>query len=269
MRDMFRHDVTRADDCATCNSAQLKCPYSFADLVNVFIARGRKAETMARKVLAAALVVAPALFFTSPAVAKGHGSLDWTGFYVGLQLGGGWSQIQESAQNGALSANQSGSGVFGGAHAGYDWERGRFVLGLEGDFSGTSIDGHTVCPQPTLSCQHEINWVATVRPRAGVLVLGNRMLLYATGGVAFANIDYKETNVTTGQLYGTGYSKTHTGWTCGAGAEYLVAPNISVRVQFLHDEFGEVTTAPNTLSANAVHINPSLNEIDAGFSYRF
>jgi outer membrane immunogenic protein len=224
---------------------------------------------MASRTVAAMLVAVSALFFSFPAVAKDHPKLDWTGFYVGLHLGAGWSRIQESAQNGALSANQSGSGVFGGGHAGYDWEWGRFVLGLEGDFSGTSISGQTVCPQPTLTCQHEINWVATLRPRAGVLVFGNRMLLYATGGVAFADIDYKETNTTAGQLYGTGYSKTHTGWTCGAGVEYLVVPHISVRVQFLHDEFGDVTTAANTLSANAVHISPSLNEVDAGFSYRF
>lgn len=224
---------------------------------------------MANRVLAAGLVVATALLFSLPAAAKGHTEPSWTGFYAGVQGGGGWAQIDEDAQGGALTANQHSNGWLGGGHAGYDWESGKFVFGLEGDFAGADISGHTVCPQPTLSCQHKINWIATMRPRAGVLVFGDRMLLYGTGGVAFADIHYKEVNATTGQLFGTGYSKTHTGWTVGAGAEYLVTSDISVRLQFLHDEFNDVTTAANTLSANAVHINPSFDEADIGISYRF
>lgn len=221
------------------------------------------------KLFVAAFAAVSVVFFSLPVFAAGGAARNWTGFYAGVHLGVGRSQIRERAQGGALSADQQGNGVIGGGHAGFDWETGAFVLGVEGDFSGTDIGGHTVCPQPTLTCQHDINWIATARPRVGMLAFDRRVLLYATGGLALADIDYKETDNSTGALFGTGYSKTHTGWAAGLGAEYLVMPNVSVRLQYLHEEFEQVTTAANTLSANAVTINPSVNEADVGVSWRF
>ena len=80
--------------------------------------------------------------------------------------------------------SHDGDGFLAGAQVGYNMQSGKFVFGLEADMSGAWVDGSTAC------CGHEFNWLASVRGRAGVAFNGNRTLLYATGGAAWADVDY-------------------------------------------------------------------------------
>ena len=117
---------------------------------------------------------------------------DWSGFYAGAQLG-----YADLDSNGA---GLDGNGTLGGVHAGYRWDLGTTVLGIEGDYDSASVDlGGTT---------GTLDNVARLKLIAGA-DLGST-LLYATGGVAYAD-------ATVG---GVGLSDN--GYFLGAGIGYAV-----------------------------------------------
>src|SRR5271165_1894172 len=151
---------------------------------------------------------APAPVFVPP-------PFTWTGFYIGLNAGGIWSSGSRSVtffnpasafflsgyEPGGLGSGQSG--FIGGGQAGYNWQTGAFVLGVETDFDGTSLSKSTNFVSPgfagvgvpggllgdTLSvhAKASLDWLGTTRARLGfVATPDNRLMIYATGGVAYA-----------------------------------------------------------------------------------
>ena len=84
---------------------------------------------------AADLSVAP-LYKAPPAVMTP--AYNWSGFYVGLNGGGGWGHSYWDS-----SADRIGlSGGLAGGTAGYNWQIGNAVLGLEGDIDWAHLNGH-------------------------------------------------------------------------------------------------------------------------------
>ncbi len=136
----------------------------------------------------------------------------WTGFYLGGDVGGAWTTDKLTESTTAIvpprtgSATLDSSGVIGGAHIGYNWQVTNWVFGLEGDFDGTSLKKTGNClvedagvgnlapgtcfPQTSVGTSHafstQLPWQASIRGRIGYAF--NNVLVYATGGVAFADI---------------------------------------------------------------------------------
>jgi outer membrane immunogenic protein len=171
----------------------------------------------------------------------------WSGLYIGGHLGYGWSDVDLG------SVSQDGEGGLAGGQIGYNLQSGRFVFGVEADISGTLVDGSQAC------CRHEINWLASARGRAGMTINGNRTLLYATGGAAWADIDYAGPG-------GDGFSKTHYGWVAGGGVEHMLTQNLSARVEYLHYSFDDATGTVGGISAN---VEPTLDTVRAGLNLKF
>ena len=70
--------------------------------------------------------------------------IDWTGFYVGGHIGGGWGtkDVFDPSQGGVLIASGNVSGFLGGVQAGYNYQVNNWlVLGVEGDFSWADVHG--------------------------------------------------------------------------------------------------------------------------------
>jgi outer membrane immunogenic protein len=138
----------------------------------------------------------------------------WTGFYVGVNAGYGWSNNDFDAVD--LADEDDDGGFVGGAQVGYNYQIGSFVVGLEGDIQyadfgadGTfDFDGDGVFDDDFDSS----DWFGTVRARAGVAF--DRALIYATGGFAFAD----DAN----------------GWTVGGGVEYAFTNNLSAKIEGLY-----------------------------------
>jgi len=63
----------------------------------------------------------------------------WTGFYIGGDIGYGWSNVDHSITINALGVSTKPSGFIGGIHAGYNWQFGRFVAGFETDMAWANI----------------------------------------------------------------------------------------------------------------------------------
>ena len=104
----------------------------------------------------------------------------WTGFYIGTHLGYGWSDVDWQAVSNSLG----GSGALAGGQIGYNWQKGAVVFGLEADASSSWVDGSTS------GFGHSVDWATSMRGRLGVAFNDNRTMLYGTGGVAWADIDY-------------------------------------------------------------------------------
>src|SRR2546421_9628402 len=66
---------------------------------------------------------------------------DWTGFYVGGHVGYGWAQKEWQDSFGLFNVSNTPNGFLGGGQAGFNYQIGQFVLGAEGDFSWTGING--------------------------------------------------------------------------------------------------------------------------------
>jgi outer membrane immunogenic protein len=212
----------------------------------------------------------------------------WTGFYGGLNIGGGWIDGGNTATLPYVGAAPAGApnlflvpgpntgtsaGVIGGAQIGYNYQFGAsFVVGVEADFQGTSIgagsgNGLTVYPSPggglllPLAGGNGGNvglpWFGTARGRVGYLV-NPTLLIYGTGGFAYGGAD------------GFGYSTTVTGWTAGGGVEWMFMPNWSAKLEYLHAEFSSSDFNNGAWGwGGGLQSNPRLNLVRAGVNYHF
>jgi outer membrane immunogenic protein len=165
----------------------------------------------------------------------------WTGAYVGAHVGGGFGQ------GGSVST----SGVVGGIQGGYNYQIDRFVLGGEADISASSVENKSF----TETVRN--NWLGSVRGRAGYLVDPN-IMVYGTVGLGFGE-------VTNQSPYGK-VADTKLGWALGAGAEYMMSPNILLRAEYLYYSLGS-SDYPN--SWGLTKIDNHVNVIRAGASYKF
>jgi outer membrane immunogenic protein len=169
----------------------------------------------------------------------------WSGGYAGVEGGYGWGHKDWPVSAIAIGATTSPSydmrGWIGGGVIGANAQAGSFVFGVEGEFLGTGIKGGQVDSNVVgantfgQTLDSKINWLALATARAG-FVVGDSLLLYGKGGVAIAD----ETHTISqnqiepgGSLVGNLAAKAvHTGAVLGAGGEYAVAPNWSVKLEY-------------------------------------
>lgn len=202
---------------------------------------------------------------------------DWTGCYIGGQVGYAWARDQNSetvTATGAASifspvnsATPSG-GKLGGM-LGCNWQvAGAWVVGLEGDFEWAGINGGSVVYANTVNDRYEtkIRSEGSVRGRVGYAF--DRFLAYATGGLAFANIQNVYTP--TGGTPVETFSKTRSGWTLGAGLEYAFAPKWTARVEYRYADFGRNTDLPVTTYAGFTESHRlTESAVRLGIAYKF
>jgi outer membrane immunogenic protein len=135
---------------------------------------------------------------------------DWSGFYVGINGGGGWA---DNSING-FSLNNASGGTFGG-QLGYNWQFGQFVVGLEADIDGADIS------KTVRGDTAKTDELGSIRGRAGYTFLPS-LLAYGTAGFAYGNTKLDGSDV--GQ----------NGWVAGAGLEYKVWGPLIARAEYLH-----------------------------------
>ena len=189
----------------------------------------------------------------------------WTGWYVGVE--GGWAhgRFRQTNQVSGVSEgwfNQDG-GLVGGT-LGYNWQAGTWVYGLETDLAWADVRGTQACGRTlTNTCGTDIRAYGTVRGRLGALVLSNTML-YATGGLAYADIHaWKDNGVTTGDNW-------RAGWTVGAGAEAMILPRWSVKLEYLYSDFpGTATTYLAAAATPVTAEERNVHMIRGGLNWHF
>jgi outer membrane immunogenic protein len=194
---------------------------------------------------------APAPYYKAPVVAP---VFNWTGFYLGINGGGGFGRSNWDSTGGF---NTSG-GLVGGT-IGYNYQAGQAVFGLEGDIDWANINGTTnnACP---LGCKTGDDWISTVRGRLGYAA--DRFMPFITGGAAFGDI-----KATTPGFPGA--TNTNAGWTIGAGLEFAVAQNWSVKAEYLYVDLGKFNCGVSCGLTATNNVSFTTNLVRAGVNYHF
>jgi outer membrane immunogenic protein len=210
---------------------------------------------------------------------------NWTGFYIGANAGyaGGDSVL---GMNGApfgfpgmASLTNTSSGFIGGGQIGYNWQTNAILFGLEADIQASNVKSTSGLGAllggigggglGLGDIGTTIDYFGTVRGRFGVTPW-DRSLLYVTGGLAYGQ-------TSTSFLLPLG-ENTKIGWTVGAGLEYMIAPNWSVKTEYLYVDLGKDDLNLGALAAVGGGVVPpgvSLTEqsrmhvVRAGVNYHF
>jgi len=182
-------------------------------------------------------------------------SHDWSGFYAGVNGGGGWG-------NSWWNANATGvnlSGAQAGGTAGYNVQFGKTVLGIEGDIDWSGLKGGATSPGCPGGCSTSDSWLSTVRGRIGYSF--DRFLPYVTGGLAVGDIRAASPGLPGGDA-------TNAGWALGAGLEIALRGNWTAKAEYLHVDLGSFNcTGCSALPSDNVSLQE--NVFRAGVNYRF
>lgn len=191
---------------------------------------------------------------------------NWTGFYIGGNVGAGLSNSSWSDPfTGANNTFRSGVGFLGGGQIGANYQLNMLVLGVEGDFDWTGLKGGgTDSIGNTINTN--TNWTSTVTGRVGAAF--DRLLVYGKGGLALAQ-DQSSLLDLGGNTAGTTFMRT--GWTVGAGLEYGITKNWSAKIEYDYLGFGSQALNFSTplQPAYASSANLNVQEIKAGLNFRF
>jgi outer membrane immunogenic protein len=203
----------------------------------------------------------------------------WSGCYVGIEGGGVWGSSQHvsaaAATNGLpITPKFNESGASAGGTVGCNYEIHSWILGVENDLSWTNSHGSSSNQLPfnLAGVSHtDQNWLDSVRGRIG-LAWKPALMSYVTAGAAFAGTQVNICNTALGQC--ASESKTRTGWIGGLGIEYAIWSNISVKLEYLHADFGggRYFSTPTTLGGLAVATRDVALKDDivrAGLNWRF
>lgn len=235
--------------------------------------------------------------YKAPAYAPAY---SWTGFYVGGNLGYSFGRASTDWTIAGVpigSTSNNMNGILGGLQAGYNWQSSNWVFGLEADIQATGQQGTSSiaipvttttttnpcfpvasCPVTTttttpaaLSTQEKLPWLGTVRGRVG-LTPADRWLVYATGGLAYGEIQSNGTLTFGGASAMASANTTRAGWTVGAGVEAALWDNWSAKVEYLYVDLGTVANtytgiAPVTPITTNSHVTDNI--VRVGINYHF
>jgi outer membrane immunogenic protein len=211
---------------------------------------------------------------------------DWTGIYVGGHIGGGML-VDSVSQNGvspggfnfANTGNLRPAGVIGGAQVGANYEVAPWVVGLEGSWTDSAINGNTVigctgpCAIETTGIAQErftsqAEWFAALTGRFGYAA--NGWLFYGKAGGAWMNVRYTEDLLATGAPVTAAtqvFTDNRTGFTVGTGIEFGLVENLSAKVEYDFYDFGSKNYNFNAITP--VSVNSNLHTIIVGLNYKF
>ncbi|KPN63448.1 Opacity protein [Aliiroseovarius crassostreae] len=149
-------------------------------------------------------------------------SVDWTGGYIGAEIGYG--------DIGTNAPGANGDGLIGGIIAGYDYDFGTWVAGLGIDYDVTDID---IGDEANL--EHVLRLKARGGPKLG------RGLAYLTGGYAHTSLEDRDDS----------------GYFIGLGYEHRMTDNFSVGAELLYHEFSDFDGSGVDVDATTIQLRAS------------
>jgi outer membrane immunogenic protein len=242
-----------------------------------------------------------------PAVAPTPAAHNWTGFYLGGNVGWARQRVDGTSDftqpfpttSTPLSESPSDDSFIGGLQLGYNWQFApHWVVGIEGDWQWTDPHysfcrktdsfpaGSTCADAPPnnrgiVTVTSSTRWLTTLRGRLGWT--WDRFFIYGTGGGAWGKVDTTLTascsvggcgNNGNVNVTSTDFSNTQGGWVAGAGVEAVVYGNWTAKLEWLHIDLGNVTDAFSTSpSVGSYGVSWSRNmqfdTVRLGVNYKF
>lgn len=173
----------------------------------------------------------------------------WSGGYVGIQGGGTWANADFSA-GGATADDNFDGGIIGG-FAGWNFQNGDMVYGIEGDLNYNWNSNDYAIGGGTAEVGTDVS--GAVRGRVGYAM--NNALIYAAGGWTAAR-GYVD------PAGGPSDSKTFNGWTVGAGLDYAFTNNMFGRVEYRYNNYGDETIG-------ATNVDFDQHQVTVGLGVKF
>lgn len=234
--------------------------------------------------ISTAAYAADAIVYEEPAPVLINDSFSWTGGYIGGHGGYGWGKNRDV--NNASAPNLKIKGGFGGLQAGYNWQfDNNVVLGAEADISFGSISkswegkNYNNAVHSRYYGKDKIGTQGTLRARLGYAA--DRFMPYVTGGLAIAEtkhtlgcsvaINSNSNGCAIGE-FETSKSKTKVGYAVGAGVEYAVTNNWTIKTEYLYTDLGKTKMKLHDINyPNAAERKFKMhsNEIRFGVNYKF
>jgi outer membrane immunogenic protein len=208
---------------------------------------------------------------------------NWTGFYIGGHVGGGWGDSSSielapgsaSFPTGTVFTKDNLSGPLAGVQGGFNWQIGGFVLGVEGEYTAMGLSG----TETTISAVNRFDDIVAARTKSLELVTGrigyavNNWLIYAKGGGAWSSGDTSGQGfLANGTLFETTTSHvSRNGWIAGGGFEWGFAPAWSAKFEYNHVDLGStiITVVPSRGTNTFINSSYTIDLVKAGVNYRF
>ncbi len=225
-------------------------------------------------------------------------AFNWGGWYIGANVGYGWgdqsvnfsgdpASTQPAINRGQVASALAGSprGPLGGVQAGYNFQNGRFVYGIEADIQAANIHSSGTLATAlagnffpvTTTADQNLSYIGTVRGRAGFTLTAS-LLLYGTGGFAYGGARVASSVMTTPGCPGfcgtAANSTVLTGWTAGGGLEYAFNPHWTAKFEDLYYDLGSISqfyVDPRFPLGASVATNTAFrgNIVRVGVNYKF
>lgn len=196
---------------------------------------------------------------------------NWTGFYIGAHIGWGSVELNSTLLVDippfltGTSFGGTQDGFLGGGQAGFNWQTGAWVLGIEGQISWTDISESATITLGglTSTSTSSVDWLGTLAARVGVA--SANWLFYVKGGLAF--LDWSVSNTILGGFGTVSAGDTEWGWMVGVGIEYGFTPNWSAKIEYNYMDFDVDRTS--FLGTPLFDHDLTAHVVKFGINYRF
>jgi len=200
---------------------------------------------------------------------------NWTGFYLGADVGYGWGRSTGTLTTAAgllpVPYSVNPSGVMGGGFLGYNYQISNVVLGVEADWQASDLNknGNFVlgAGPVTYNIGTKIKDYGSVRGRLGVAF--DRWLVFGTGGFAWGRWDTSYGFAGLATPFVIDSVSSHAGWTAGAGVEYAFADNWLGRVEYRYTDLGKASFVSAATNSAELGNRVTINDVRVGIAYKF
>ena len=209
----------------------------------------------------------PAPAAAEPAVRN----FDWTGFYLGVNGGLGQENSGWTLTSDGFKTGQDVIGGVVGSHTGFLRQFGRWVAGIDVDADWANARGTASCNAPVF-CTTNIKGLEALQARLGVAQ--GSWLLYATGGMAWEQIERRVTSTKNPNFLEIAGPETSRGWVIGAGVDTALTSNVTFGLNYQHYMFGSENLSffdqtTGKAQDNTDFAAQAINVIEARLSFKF
>ena len=194
---------------------------------------------------------------------------NWTGFYVGGNLGGAWSNVDVTGNFTGATWSFDQTNFIAGGQVGYNYQIGAFVIGVEWDFDWADGEGSTAFRNTQfgrLRATTDSSWVTTVAARLGYAA--DRWLFYTKLGGGWTEIDASLR--TPGGVAVASGTASNSGWLVGAGVEYAFAINWTAKIEYNYLGLSDKTFTTRIIApGRSVTVSPDVQMVKFGINYKF
>jgi outer membrane immunogenic protein len=204
---------------------------------------------------------------------------DWSGFYIGINGGGAWSNKcwdRTSVVAGVVlvpavveGCHDATGGTVGG-QIGYRWQAASWVFGVEAQGNWADLSGNNnPLLFPGITNRSRIDAIGLFTGQVGYA--WNNVLFYVKGGAMAVNDKYDGITTATNVVFDSA-SDTRWGGAVGVGLDFGITPNFVFGIEYMHGFMGDrdlTFTAPGAVFSRVARIGQDVDMVTARLSYKF